>query len=125
MLYKYKKMKNYKWIYWISTGLLSALMLMSAGMYFFNHAEIIKAFTALGYPTYIIYPLAIAKLLGLVAIWTNQSKKLKEWAYAGFFFDFLLAFSAHLMVNDGQHIPALTALVLLFVSYFSNNKLNQ
>ncbi|MEM6318568.1 MAG: DoxX family protein [Bacteroidota bacterium] len=117
-------MKNITWIYRISTGLLSALMLMSAGMYFFNHAEVSQSFNNLGYPAYIIYPLAIAKILGLVAIWTNQSESLKEWAYAGFFFDFVLAFSAHLMVGDGEYAPAIVATVLLFTSYFSWKKLS-
>ncbi|MEO1261045.1 MAG: DoxX family protein [Bacteroidota bacterium] len=117
-------MKNYKWIYRISTGLISLLMLMSAGMYFFNHAEVSQTFTNLGYPTYIIYPLAVAKVLGLIAIWTDRSKSLKEWAYAGFFFDFVLAFSAHLAIGDGQFAPALVAIVLLFVSYFSWKKLS-
>ncbi len=116
-------MKNYTWIYRISTALLSALMLISAGMYIFNHTEISQSFSALGYPTYIIYPLAIAKILGLIAIWTNKSKALKEWAYAGFFFDFVLAFFAHFMVNDGEFAPALVALVLLFTSYGSWKKL--
>ena len=117
-------MKNYKWIYWGSTGLLSALMLMSAGMYFFNNEEVSQAFVKLGYPTYIIYPLAIAKILGLVAIWTNRSKALKEWAYAGYFFDFVLALSAHLAINDGEFGGAVMALVLLFTSYFSWKKLS-
>lgn len=116
-------MKNLKLIYKISTGLLTAMMLMSAGMYFFNHAAISQTFTNLGYPAYIIYPLAIAKILGLVAIWTNQSRSLKEWAYAGFFFDFVLALSAHLMVGDGEFAPALVAIILLFTSYFSWKKL--
>ena len=116
-------MKNHLWIYRISTGLITALMLMSAGMYFFNNAEVSKVFTNLGYPTYIIYPLAIAKILGLIAIWTNFSKSLKEWAYAGFFFDFVLAFFAHVMINDGEFAPALVATILLFVSYFSWKKL--
>jgi len=117
-------MKKYQWTYRISTGLLSALMLMSAGMYIFNHAEVSQAFSNLGYPTYIIYPLAIAKILGLIAIWTDQSKALKEWAYAGFFFDFVLAFFAHVMVNDGEFAPAIVAILLLFTSYFSWKKLN-
>ncbi len=60
-------MKTTKIIYYISTGLLTLLMLFSAGMYFFNHAEVAGMFTNFGYPTYIIYPYAIAKLLGLVA----------------------------------------------------------
>lgn len=116
-------MKNLKIINWVSTGLLTAMMLMSAGMYIFNHAEISEAFPALGFPAYIIYPLAIAKILGLVAIWTNFSKSLKEWAYAGFFFNFLLAFSGHFMASDGELGGALVAIVLLFTSYFTWKKL--
>ena len=105
-------------IYWVSTGLLSAMMLMSAGMYIFDYATISETFLKLGYPAYIVYPLSLAKILGLLAIWVEKSKTLKEWAYAGFFFDFVLAFFAHLMINDGDFAGALIALVLLFVSYF-------
>ena len=115
------KNKN-KVIYLISTGLLSALMLMSAGMYFFNNEMVAETFSKLGYPTYIIYPLAILKLLGLIAIWTKKSNTLKEWAYAGFFFDFCLALTAHLIVKDGEFVPALLALVLLLVSYVYEKK---
>ena len=115
--------KRNRLIYLIATGLLTALMLMSAGMYFFNHAMVAEAFSNLGFPTYLIYPLAIAKLLGLVAIWTKKSNTLKEWAYAGFFFDFVLAFSAHLYVKDGAHMAALVAIVLVLVSYFFEKKL--
>lgn len=117
-------MKNLKRIYWISTGLLTLLMLMSAGMYFFNYDMVSETFTNLGFPTYIIYPLAVAKILGLVAIWTEKSTSLKEWAYAGFFFDFLLAASAHIIINDGEYAAALMALVLLLTSYFTWKKLD-
>jgi hypothetical protein len=116
-------MKRDKVIYWISTGLLSALMLMSAGMYFFNNDMVSEIFTSLGFPTYIIYPLAVAKILGLIAIWTNKSKMLKEWAYAGFFFDFVLAATAHIMVSDGEYAGALVAIILLIVSYVFEKKI--
>ena len=109
-------------IYYIATGLLTALMLMSITMYFFNHEEVVGMFEALGYPSYLIYPLAIAKLLGLIAIWTNKSKTLKEWAYAGFFFDFTLAFVAHLHANDGGYPFAVAALIFLFTSYYFGKK---
>ena len=111
-------MKTNKIIYWISTGLLSAMALMSAGMYIFDHATISETFIKLGYPAYIVYPLAAAKILGVLAILVEKSKTLKEWAYAGFFFDFVLAFFAHWMVNDGEFPGALIAMVLLIVSYF-------
>lgn len=112
-------MKATKIIYYISTALLTALMLFSAGMYIFNNAEIASEFQHLGYPIYIIYPLAIAKILGLIAIWSNYSKTLKEWAYAGFFYDFILAWSAHYFAGDGAVGFALPAIVILIISYAS------
>ena len=59
-------------LYWICTGLLAAQMLVSAGMYLFNHEMVREAFMHLGYPTHIIYPLAAAKLLGLAAVLRRQ-----------------------------------------------------
>ena len=79
-------------------------------------------FKSLGYPTYIIYPLAFAKIVGVLAILTKKSTSLKELAYAGFFFDFILAFSAHINANDGGHLTALVAMILLVVSYIYDKK---
>lgn len=114
--------KRNKIIYWIATGLLSAFMLMSASMNIFNNEMVQETFGSLGFPIYIIYPLALAKLLGLAAILTKKSAVLKEWAYAGFFFEFVLALSAHLNVGDGEFIPAIVAIILLFVSYYYDKK---
>ena len=110
-------------IYWLVTGLLSLLMLFAAANYVFKHDLIVEVFTKLGYPPYLIYPLAVAKVLGLIAILTKKSRALKEWAYAGFFFDFLLALSAHLKVGDGQFFPALGCLILLTISYALDRKI--
>lgn len=73
-------------------------------------------FKSLGYPTYLIYPLAIAKCLGVIAIISKKSRLLKEWAYAGFFFDVILAASAHFYANDGGQWLALTAMTTLIFS---------
>lgn len=105
--------------YYASTFLLTIFMLFSAGMSIFNNAGVVEEFTQLGYPTYIIYPLAIAKILGLIAIWSNYSKILKEWAYAGFLYDFILALSAHINAGDGELAGPIIALALLAASYFS------
>lgn len=114
--------KRNKIIYYGATGLLSALMLFSAGMYLFNYTEVKDVFGTLGFPSWIIYPLAGAKILGLIAIWSRKSNTLKEWAYAGFFFDFLLAAGAHLSVGDGEFMPAIMAAVFLLVSYIYDRK---
>jgi len=116
-------MKKNKIIYYVSTGLLTLMMLMSVSMYFLKHSDIVTAFEGFGYPTYLIYPLGVAKLLGLVAIWFVNNKTIKEWAYAGFFFNFVLAFFAHLMIGDGEQTGALIALVLLITSYIFSKKI--
>ena len=117
-------MNKIKIVYLVSTGLLTVFMLLSVGMYLFNHEEISQAFTNMGYPVYIIYPLALAKILGLIALWVNSYSTLKEWAYAGFFFDFVLAFFAHAMIGE-DFIPALMATLLMLTSYFSWRKLDR
>ncbi|MEM7103794.1 MAG: DoxX family protein [Bacteroidota bacterium] len=115
--------KYQKILYWLGTGILSAIMLFSVFNYFFNH-EMIKGFwETLGYPTYLIYPLAVAKLLGLFAILCKKPDWLKEWAYAGFFFNISLALVAHLVAKDGAGMFAIVALIGLLVSYYFDKKL--
>ena len=116
-------MKNKNlWIYRAATGLLTLLMTFSAAMYFTQYEMVQEVFGKLGFPTFIIYPLATAKILGLIAIWSNKSKFLKEWAYAGFFFDVLLAMGAHLNVSDGEQAGAIMGLVFVVVSYYFDRK---
>lgn len=114
-------MKRDKIIYWAATGLLTLLMLFSVYNYFFNYEAIVGFFKFLGYPTYLVYPLAIAKLLGLVAIHTKLSDTLKDWAYAGFFFDTVLAFYAHYAAGGGYEM-ALGGIVFVVVSAIYDKK---
>ena len=115
-------MKRARVVYWVVAVPFIALMLFAAYNYVFKHELIVDVFHRLGYPTYIIYPLALAKVLGLLAIVSDGSKALKEWAYAGFFFNFVLALSAHLNAGDGQFAPALVCLVLLIAMYILDKK---
>ncbi len=117
-------MKTNKIIYYASTGIVTAVMLFSVSMYFFKHDMIKGAFESFGYPTYLIYPYAIAKLLGLVALWLPRTKTLKEWAYAGFFYAVILAFFAHYMIGDGQQGTAIVALIALSLSYIFYKRIN-
>jgi len=119
------KMKINKISYYAATGLLSVLMLFSIYMYVFDHDAVKVMFEGFGYPTYIIYPYAALKFLGVFAIWNPKFRLIKEWAYAGFFFAFILAFFAHYMIGDGSEAGALMALVLLMVSYYFNKKIKK
>ena len=118
-------MKIDKIIFYLATSLLTALILFSVSMYFFKYDDVSTLFASLGYQTYIIYPYAIAKLLGLFAIWNPSFKTIKEWAYSGFFFAFILAFFAHYMIGDGEQGGAIVALVLLIVSYIFHKRINK
>ena len=116
-------MKKFKIAYWTSTGLLSAMLIMSATMYVVRHEEIIQVFESFGYPTYIIYPLAIAKVSAVVVLLTQKVSKIKEWAYSALFFELILAFFAHYMISDGEQIGAVMAMTLLVISYITGNKI--
>lgn len=117
-------MKTFRIVYYVTTAIFSLMMLLSAGNMLFNTEAIAQNFREFGYPDYIPVPLAIAKLLGLAAIWTNFSRSLKEWAYAGFFFNALLAMFAHISINDGNWPGAAVFLILLLTSYYSWHRLS-
>lgn len=110
-------MKTKRIFYWTATILLPAMMLVSGTAYLIKTADVAKEFTALGFPLYIIVPLGIAKAIAALVLLDNQYRKLVEWAYAGLFFDFILALSAHLMIGDGEYLPAIIAILLLSISY--------
>jgi len=81
-------MKKVKIIYWIFTILLAAAMTFSGISNVFPTPEAFAVFKQLGYPDYLVYFLGVAKLLGVIAILVPGFPRLKEWAYAGFVFDF-------------------------------------
>lgn len=112
-------------IYRVVTGIFTAHMLFTIGAYLFMHNMVQEMFESLGISPALIYPLALAKFLGLVAIWTNKSRLLKELAYLGFAIDFILAFSAHLIADDGGAAAAFIALIIVVISYIYHRKLSR
>ncbi|WP_103069218.1 DoxX family protein [Aquimarina sediminis] len=111
-----------KIIYWIATGALCAILLYSAQMYFFKTEMVEGFFKNFNYPTYIVIPLAIAKVLGVIAILTNKIKWIKEWAYAGIFFDLVLASLAHYYAGHPVGL-SVYAIVILIISYIVGKKI--
>ncbi|WP_299439819.1 DoxX family protein [uncultured Aquimarina sp.] len=116
-------MKRDKVIYWLVTGIVSFLFASGGLMYFLNYDYAHQFFISLGFPTWIIYPLAVLKILGPIAILTKKSSFLKELAYAGFLFDAVLAVSAHLIVGDGFIYHGFAAIILTIVSWRYDRKL--
>lgn len=116
-------MKKDKIIYWIATAFMCLVFMFSAGMYLLANEMASGFFVNLGFPTWLIYPLAALKILGVIAILTKKSKFLKELAYAGFFFDASLALAAHLVVQDGEYMPAVIALIATIISWIYDRKI--
>ncbi len=107
--------------YWIATGLLS-LVYIGGGIFYLTSPEMVQGmYAALGYPAYLILPLAIAKLAGAAAILSRVNVRLSDLAYAGMFFHLILAISAHINAADGGFVPALVALIALIVSFQLQN----
>jgi DoxX-like family len=93
-------MKKNNSIYWTSTGIVSFMMLFSAYNYVAN-PQMAAAFKHLGFPDYLRYELAIAKVLGALALVIPQIPvRVKEWAYAGFGITFISAFIGHISSGD-------------------------
>jgi hypothetical protein len=111
-----------KILFWGATGIMSFIFAFSAFNYFFNYEMIAGFFDNFGFPRWIIYPLAVAKVLGIVAVWSNLSQWLKEWAYAGFFFDAVLAFTAHYIAEDGGGLFSAVAIVTVLISRFLDER---
>ncbi len=109
-----------KILYWITTGLMSALMGLSAIPDILRIQEAVDIFAHLGYPAYLLPFIGVAKLLGVIAVLTPGFRRLKEWAYAGLVFDLIGALYSHIAVGDpvsGWIFPVI-GLVLVFSSYF-------
>ena len=106
-----------KIIYWVSTLAICGIMLYSAGMYFSNTEMVEGFFRRFSYPEYIVIPLAVAKVLAVGMLLWRGIPWLTEWAYAGLFFDLLLAFFAHQQLGDSVTF-VLLAMIALLLSYF-------
>lgn len=116
-------MKANTLFYWGSTILLCLIFLLSASMYLMSYEMVQGFFVELGFPIWLIYPLAALKILGVIAIVTKRSYFLKELAYAGFLFDATLATAAHYMAGHGVPMLSLLALLATVVSWRSDHEL--
>lgn len=82
------KPKTINILYWVFTLLFAALMLFSSyASILVNKDAIGLIHDALGFPIYFIPFTGFAKLFGSIAILIPGLKTIKEWAYAGLFFD--------------------------------------
>jgi uncharacterized membrane protein YphA (DoxX/SURF4 family) len=108
-------MKKTKIIYWSTTLLFALMMLGSAIPDIMSSAIAIKGMhEGLGYPVYLIPFIGVAKLLGVIAIVIPGFARIKEWAYAGLFFD--LAGATFSIYSSGERGANLAFMLLPILS---------
>jgi hypothetical protein len=114
-------MKTRDTFYWIFTALFAGLMALASIPDVLMADGAIAVFDRLGYPSYLLPFLGVAKLLGVMAILIPRFDRIKEWAYAGLIFDLLGALYSHISVGDPAAVWmfALIGLLLAGASYIS------
>ncbi len=120
-------MKKTKILYWVITSLFSAFMLFSAIPDIMVIPDAVTFMAHLGYPRYFVPFIGIAKLLGIIAILIPGFYRIKEWAYAGLFFD-LVGATYSVVATDGFKVDVLVMLLpfsFLFVSYYLYHKMQR
>ena len=116
--------------YYFITALITIATIGGAIQYLTLNERIVAAFSyemkngynAIGFPAWLILPMGIAKLLGALALWAPIPKLIREWAYAGLFFNFILASGAHFFnaINpaDSDTLPPLILSLLVISSRY-------
>jgi hypothetical protein len=119
------KLQTTKVIYWTG-AILTSLWFGTSGFCEITRNPLVWNITlALHYPPYFIYVLGIFKLAGIaVLLIPGKLLRLKEWVFAGVFFDILFAFSSKLAVfGFAATIDAIVAFTMVSVTYLTFRKL--
>jgi hypothetical protein len=104
--------------YWSSTALV-AVMLLLALSYLTGNEQVVSGFAKEGYPQHLRIVLGIAKPAAAIVLLLPGVALLKEWAYAGVAFTWMMAFIAAYSAGEGVQVWSvpLALLALLIVSY--------
>src|SRR5258707_10537608 len=104
--------------YWVATGLLAAAFLAGGAAELASAPAVVTSTLALGYPAYVLTIVGLWKVLTVPALLAPRLPRLKEWAYAGIFFDLSGAAASHAFSGDPPGKIA-TPLVLLLIAVAS------
>jgi uncharacterized membrane protein YphA (DoxX/SURF4 family) len=97
------KTSNAKTIaYWVVTIFGPASFVIGGYLHLTRDPQVMATLAHLGYPAYFATIMGAWKLLGAIAIVVPGFPRVKEWAYAGFFFDLTGAAATRAFVGDGR-----------------------
>jgi energy-coupling factor transporter transmembrane protein EcfT len=103
-----------KAVYWTSTIIVS-LMLLMALTYLTGSEQVVSGFAKAGYPQHLRIVLGLAKPAAAIVLLLPRLAVLKEWAYAGATFAWVMAFISAYVSGEGPQVwimpPVLLALL--------------
>ena len=112
--------KRNKIIYWVATLWLALGMTSTGIVQLIKMEEEVARMTLLGFPAYSLTILGGWKILGVIAVLIPRFPLVKEWAYAGFFFNMTGALFSHIVSGSpsSELFGPLLLLALLVVSWY-------
>jgi uncharacterized membrane protein YphA (DoxX/SURF4 family) len=87
--------------YWVVTIFGPASFVIGGYLHLTRDPQVMATLAHLGYPAYFATIMGAWKLFGAMAIVVPGFPRVKEWAYAGFFFDLTGAAATRAFVGDG------------------------
>jgi uncharacterized membrane protein YphA (DoxX/SURF4 family) len=102
--------------YWAATAILALQFLVGGLVTLARPPQVLAGMEHLGYPAYFGLILGVWKVLGAVAVLAPRFPRLKEWAYAGIFFDLTGAVVSHAASGDGPQALGPLVFVALAVA---------
>src|SRR5262245_20274398 len=105
-----------KIVYWITTGLVAASLIMAV-TYILGGKEAAEGFDKIGYPQHLRIVLGFAKPLAGIVLLMPGMARLKEWAYAGVTFAWIMATIANKAAGLPEWFMPPILLLLRLVSY--------
>ncbi len=109
-------------LYWLATGLFTLLFAGSIILGLGDLNASYEEYTHLGFPNWSVFFNSLAKFLGLIAIFWNKSRTLKDFAFAGFLFDLLLALVAHIVQMEIKWLLPVFGIALWCFAFVMNRK---
>jgi uncharacterized membrane protein YphA (DoxX/SURF4 family) len=105
--------------YWITTILGPASFVIGGYLHLTGDPQVMATLAHLGYPPYFAVILGTGNLLGAIAVAVPGLPRVKEWAYAGFFFNLTAAAATRAFVGDsaGDIAAPLVFLALVMASW--------
>jgi len=98
-------------VYWIATGLIAFLLISGGASQVTMRPAVVEGFIELGYPIHFVVLLGVWKILGGLALLAPRLPRVKEWAYAGIFFDFSGAVVVGVVNGSAFHAAAPATLI--------------